>query len=206
MARPRLFDEERALDAAMRAFWAHGYDATSTQDLCEATGLGRSSIYNTFSSKQDLFRRSLTRYMDMMTGAQLALLADEGRPAVERIRALFAKVVEDDLAQRGNGRSPGCLTVNTTVELAGRDPDIASALDRDLARRLDAFRAVIESARRDGDITSGQDADSLARFLNAVIGGMRVSAQGGADRAALEAIAATAMEALTGRAAPAPPG
>ncbi|MFP1624906.1 TetR/AcrR family transcriptional regulator [Streptomyces sp. 5K101] len=196
MARPRTFDEDRALDAAMRAFWVNGYEATSTQDLCEATGLGRSSIYNTFSSKHDLFTRSLARYIDTMTTAQLAILEDDERPAVERIRALFAKVVDDEFANRRDGRSQGCLTVNTTVELAGRDPEVARTLERDLERRLASFRAVVEAGRRDGDITSTRDADSLARFLNAVIGGMRVSAQGGADRAALEAVVDTAMDAL----------
>jgi hypothetical protein len=68
---------------------------------------------------------------------------------------------------------------------AGRDPEIARLLDRDLVRRLDSFQSVIEAGRREGDITSTRDPDSLARFLNAVIAGIRVSAQGGADRAAL---------------------
>ena len=48
----------------MHTFWANGYDATTTEDLCAATGLGRSSIYNTFTSKHELFRRALLRYVD----------------------------------------------------------------------------------------------------------------------------------------------
>jgi AcrR family transcriptional regulator len=67
MPRPRTFDEDRAIDAAMRLFWTSGYEATSTQDLCEATGLGRSSIYNTFTSKRDLFDRALRRYTESFT-------------------------------------------------------------------------------------------------------------------------------------------
>src|SRR5690606_8821359 len=63
MARPRTFEEEQALEAAMRAFWRRGYEATSTQDLCAATGLGRSSVYNAFDSKRELFTRALRRYM-----------------------------------------------------------------------------------------------------------------------------------------------
>ncbi|MCL7376492.1 TetR/AcrR family transcriptional regulator [Streptomyces sp. 35G-GA-8] len=206
MARPRTFDEDRALDAAMRTFWANGYEATSTQDLCEATGLGRSSIYNTFHSKRDLFRRSLTRYIDTMTMRQIRILEDQERPTVERIQALFDSIIEGEFAVRegaggagggeGGGRSLGCLTVNTTVELAGRDPDADAILDRDLALRLASLRVALEAGQRAGEIGSSRDAGELARFLNAVIAGMRVSAQGGADRAALESVAAIAVDAL----------
>ncbi|MFF1380216.1 TetR/AcrR family transcriptional regulator [Streptomyces sp. NPDC058308] len=199
MARPRSFDEERALDAAMHAFWVNGYEATSTQDLCEATGLGRSSIYNTFTSKHDLFRRSLTRYMETMNAAQTEILENVELSATERVRALLARVIEGDIEHRENGHSVGCLTVNTTVELAGRDPEAVGILERDLAARLTVLRATIRTGQRDGDITTTRDADALARFVNAVIGGMRVSAQAGADRAALQAIAETALDALAVR-------
>ncbi|MFF4715698.1 TetR/AcrR family transcriptional regulator [Streptomyces eurythermus] len=197
MARPRTFDEEQALDAAMRTFWRKGYEATSTEDLCAATGLGRSSIYNTFKSKRALFQRVLDRYMTTMNAGQLAVLEDPALSGAERIRALFARVLDGDAENRPAGRSLGCLGVNTTVELAGRDAVAAGMLERDTAHRLDALRAVVEAGRRDGSITSSRDAGDLARFLNATIAGLRVSAQGGADRAALDAIAAIALDALT---------
>ncbi|MEU2878616.1 TetR family transcriptional regulator [Streptomyces sp. SID8381] len=197
MARPRTFDEERALDAAMRTFWEKGYEATSTQDLCDATGLGRSSIYNTFKSKHDLFERALARYIDSMTSTQLAVLEDRRLTAAERIRTLLAMVVDGETEHRAGGRSLGCLTVNTTVELAARDSRAAGMLERDTARRLAALRAVLEEGRRDGSITSRRDAGALARFVNAAIGGMRISSQGGADRAALESIADVTLDALT---------
>ncbi|MEU7467603.1 TetR/AcrR family transcriptional regulator [Streptomyces sp. NPDC044984] len=196
MARPRMFDEERALDAAMHTFWEKGYEATSTQDLCEATGLGRSSIYNTFKSKHDLFERALAHYIDTMTTAQLGVLEDTRRRAADRIRDLFAMVVDGETEHRAGGRSLGCLTVNTTVELAARDSRAAELLERDTARRLAVLRAVIEEGRRDGSITSRRDAGALARFINAAIGGMRISSQGGADRTALESIAEVTLDAL----------
>jgi TetR/AcrR family transcriptional regulator, transcriptional repressor for nem operon len=191
-----MFDEARVLDAAMRAFWVNGYEATSTQDLCEATGLGRSSIYNTFSSKHDLFKQALAHYTDMMTSAQLAILEDPGQRAVDRIRTLLASVIDGEMENRPGGRSMGCLTVNSTVELAGRDPDIARMLERDVRRRLGALGDVIGVGLREGSITSRREPEALARYLNAVIAGMRVSAQGGADRATLEAIAEVVMDAL----------
>ncbi|MER5303540.1 TetR/AcrR family transcriptional regulator [Streptomyces lasiicapitis] len=197
MARPRTFDEERALDAAMRAFWANGYEATSTQDLCEATGLGRSSIYNTFTSKHDLFRRALARYIDVMSVPQAEILEDAERPGLERIRALFARIVDTEFDYREDDeRSIGCLTVNTVVELARRDPEAAALVERDLDFRLGLLRVALEAGRRDGTVTTGRDPDTLARFINATIGGMRVSAQAGAGRAVLESIADTALDAL----------
>ncbi|GHE93906.1 TetR family transcriptional regulator [Streptomyces werraensis] len=191
-----MFDEERALDAAMHTFWEKGYEATSTKDLCEATGLGRSSIYNTFKSKHDLFERALAHYIDTMTTTQLAVLEDTRRRAADRIRDLFAMVVNGETEHRAGGRGLGCLTVNTTVELAARDSRAAELLERDTARRLAVLRAVIEEGRRDGSITSRRDAGALARFINAAIGGMRISSQGGADRTALESIAEVTLDAL----------
>ncbi|MYS93440.1 MULTISPECIES: TetR/AcrR family transcriptional regulator [Streptomyces] len=197
MARPRKFDEERALDAAMRVFWERGYEATSTQDLCDATGLGRSSIYNTFRSKHDLFERALARYLDAMTAVQTAVLDDAERPAADRVRALLANVVESETECRiGSGRALGCLGVNTVVELAARDPEAAAMLERDTLRRLAVYRAVMEQGRRDGSITSARGPEALARFLNATVAGLRVSSQGGAGRADLEVIVETAMDAL----------
>ncbi|KUF14621.1 MULTISPECIES: TetR/AcrR family transcriptional regulator [Streptomyces] len=197
MARPRTFDEERALDAAMRAFWTNGYEATSTQDLCDATGLGRSSIYNTFTSKHDLFRRALTRYIELMSAPQAEILEDPGRSGMERIRALFTRIVDSEYEYReADGSSIGCLTVNTVVELARRDPEAAALVEHDLRVRLDLLHVALDAGRRDGTITTGRDPDALARFINATIGGLRVSAQAGADRAILESIADTALDAL----------
>ncbi|GAA5121804.1 TetR/AcrR family transcriptional regulator [Pseudonocardia adelaidensis] len=198
MPRPRTFDENRAVDAAMRTFWANGYEATTTEDLCAATGLGRSSIYNTFTSKHELFRRALLHYVATMNATQLGILDDEERSPVERLRAMFAAVIDGEMATRRDGRSIGCLTVNTTVELAGRDPEAAEILDRDVERRAAALRVVIAAGQRAGEIASARDAHALARYLNAVIGGMRVAGQGGADRAALRSIADTALDALIG--------
>lgn len=186
----------------MRVFWEKGYEATSTQDLCDATGLGRSSIYNTFKSKRDLFERALTRYVDMTTSAQQEVLEEAGRSGGERVRALFGVIVESETDQRLGGRSLGCLTVNTLTGMAGRDPRTAAILERDTARRLAMMRAVLEDGQRDGSINAPQDAGALARFVNATIAGIRVSSQGGADRAALEAIAEVAVAALTSVRAP----
>ncbi|MFD1932272.1 MULTISPECIES: TetR/AcrR family transcriptional regulator [Nonomuraea] len=188
MARPRQFDEDLAIDAAMRAFWSAGYEATSTQDLCEATGLGRSSIYNTFKSKRDLFEKALRRYMDSKNAAFFDLL-EGGLPLREKVRELLWQVVEAD------ERDPrGCLVVNSMVELAPRDKDVAEILRRDQDLRFEALRTALETGRRLGE--TDKDPVELAHFLIAAISGMRVAVRGGADRSVLESIARNVLDAI----------
>jgi len=64
MARPRQFNREESLKNAMVIFWEKGYEATSLNDLLEATGLARQSLYNTFGDKRGLFLASLRRYAE----------------------------------------------------------------------------------------------------------------------------------------------
>ncbi|AJT64700.1 TetR/AcrR family transcriptional regulator [Streptomyces chattanoogensis] len=193
MARPRKFDEGRAVDAAMEAFWAAGYEATSTQDLCDATGLGRSSIYNTFKSKHDLFERALARYMECRNGELFELLESE-LPARQKLRTVLQRVIDHEFAKDADGR--GCLVVNACVEVAAHDPSVAASLERDYGLRLEAVRAVIESGQRDGDIPRDKDARTLAHLLIATVAGLRVSARAGVGRGALESVADAALSAF----------
>ncbi|MFC9665343.1 TetR/AcrR family transcriptional regulator [Nocardia sp. NPDC127606] len=190
MARPKEFDEHRAVDAAMRAFWSAGYEATSTQDLCAATGLGRSSIYNTFTSKRDLFDRALRHYMTTKN-APLFDTLDSDAPARERIADILRRT-----AEAPDTEPAGCLVVNSIVELAPHDAAARELLDADGERRLDALTATVESGQRAGEFATDRDARAVAQFLTATISGMRVAARGGADRATLTAIADTAMRCL----------
>jgi TetR/AcrR family transcriptional regulator, transcriptional repressor for nem operon len=190
MARPREFDEDRAVDAAMRAFWRSGYEATSTQDLCAATGLGRSSIYNTFHSKRTLFEQALGRYMTARTDAAVALL-DGPAPIRDKVRELLWQTVEpppDDPL--------GCLVVNSLVELSPRDEEFAGLLAADQSRRHEALRAALASAKRNGELPPDADPADLAHFVMAAISGMRVLSRSGATRETLAAIATTALKIL----------
>ncbi|GAA2660841.1 TetR/AcrR family transcriptional regulator [Streptomyces lunalinharesii] len=194
MARPRKFEEERAVDAAMQAFWAAGYEATSTQDLCDATGLGRSSIYNAFKSKHDLFERALARYMEHKNGELAALLDDDARTARQRLRAVLQRIIDEEFTRYPDGR--GCLVVNAAVEVSSHDAPVAAALERDYGVRLEMLRAVIESGQRDGDIAADRDSRTLAHLLIAAVGGLRVSARAGVDRPTLESVADATLAAF----------
>lgn len=79
MARPKTFDHDQVLDRAVELFWRKGYEATSIQDLVEAMGIQRGSLYAAFGSKQDLFLAVLDRYGDVVVRKLLEIL--ESRPS-----------------------------------------------------------------------------------------------------------------------------
>ncbi|MEU4194244.1 TetR/AcrR family transcriptional regulator [Kribbella sp. NPDC026611] len=188
MPRPRTFDEDRAIDAAMRLFWTTGYEATSTQDLCAATGLGRSSIYNTFTSKRDLFDRALRRYVEQFTAVQLATIEDSSLPIRERVRRILWTAVEpapDDPV--------GCFVINTIVELGSKDREVGALLDRDHEAKVAALAAAIRSAQSAGELDPHQEPIGLANYVFTVLGGLRVAARRGADPAGQRAVVEAAL-------------
>lgn len=61
MARPRNFVEADVVDSAAAAFGRLGYIGCSIDDLVEATGLQRGSLYKVFGSKRGLFEKVLAQ-------------------------------------------------------------------------------------------------------------------------------------------------
>ncbi|WP_350276293.1 TetR/AcrR family transcriptional regulator [Kribbella sp. HUAS MG21] len=188
MPRPRTFDEDRAVDAAMRVFWTAGYEATSTQDLCRATGLGRSSIYNTFSSKRDLFDRALRRYTAQFTAVQLEVIQDAGLPIRERVRRILWAAVEPEADDPA-----GCFVINTIVELGPKDAEIVELLDRDHELKLAALTTAVKAAQATGEVDPEQDAAGLATYVFTVLGGLRVAARRGASADTQRAVVEAAL-------------
>lgn len=192
MARPREFDETAAVEKAMHAFWAHGYEATSTQELCEATGLGRSSVYNTFSSKKALFRRSLEHYTGTRLDQRQAILDGPGT-AAERIAAVLDSAIEDDADERRRG----CLVVNTLAELGLPDDEVGTALRADTDRNLTMFAECVREGVLDGSLRDGLDPAEVAEFLLSSTSGLRVMARRGTSRRSMHAVADLALAAIT---------
>jgi len=192
MPRPREFDDERVLDAAMETFWARGYAATSAQDLVDATGLGRSSLYNAFAGKHQLYEQALRRYLEHNTEADVALL-DRPGPVKERVRELLLGVIDADL---GDPQRRGCLAVNAAIELAGKDEAVTAAVRRVFARVEEALVVALERGQREGEITRERSARALARFVLNAIYGLRVLGKAATDRAPLLDVVEATVSAL----------
>lgn len=192
MARPREFDIDAALERAMQAFWAKGYESTSLDDLCEATGLGRSSLYAAFGDKRELYLRALGRYED---GAAERIAAALARPLPVRkaIAAFVDRLIEDIAA--GPGRR-GCFIGNCAAELARADRGAAARVRRSLERIEAAFHDALARAKAEGEIAASADVDALARFLTAGIQGLRLVGKAKPERKVLDDIAATMLRCL----------
>ena len=192
MARPREFDANNALESAMDVFWAKGYEATSLDDLCEATGLSRSSLYGTFGDKRALLLRSLERYSERGSARFAATL--EAAPSLrEGVAKLLREFIDQIVA--GPGRR-GCFIGNCAAELARDDRDAMARVRASLARTEKIFCAALVRAQARGEIASDADVDALARFLTSSFQGLRLVGKARPERAALEDIAAVMLRCL----------
>ncbi len=187
MARPRQFDPDAVLDAAQRVFHARGYEATSVQDLVEATGLSRSSLYNAFGDKHALFLTVLDRYA--AAGRDAADAACGGLSPRDAIRV----VLEQSAC---TGDAAGCLMVNAAVEVAGRDPDTAARAVASRRAMTERFRALVDRAQAAGEVASDRPSRALAQFLTGAVYGLRALQASGAEADTLDAVVDGAMAAL----------
>ena len=178
MPRPRAFDPTEALDCAMGVFWEKGYDATSMQDLVDAMGMHRGSIYNVFADKRTLFLHVLDHYMETYWFKRLR---DDSRE--QPLQQVLTEIVEDILAgDREQGRPAGCLVTNTACELALRDPQIAQKVDGALEGMEQILVQRLQRAVQTGEIHVQTDLRTLAHYLLMLFQGLMVLARTGASR------------------------
>jgi AcrR family transcriptional regulator len=186
--RPREFDTDKALDAALLLFWRHGYEGTSLAALTDAMGINTPSLYAAFGSKEMLFKKALDRYIQKPASyLPNALQAPTARQAAEK---LFRGAINMVM----NPRHPdGCLLVQGALASG----PVAASVRKELSRRRTGAEALIrqrfERAIAAGDLPANVDAEKLARYIVTVLWGMSVQAAGGATRAQLEEVAAMAM-------------
>jgi TetR/AcrR family transcriptional regulator, transcriptional repressor for nem operon len=177
MGRPKGYDRDAVLVAARDLFWERGYEATSISELEDRTGLNRSSLYQEFGSKRELFDAALECYADRVIATLLAGLRapDAGLDAVA---ALFARLGELLRSDAPVGRR-GCLLVNSIAELAGTAEPIGRAATAYREQLRSAFAAALATAAAEGEIDAGtvrRRADVLASTLMGIWLTVRIDA------------------------------
>ncbi|HET6610169.1 MAG TPA: TetR/AcrR family transcriptional regulator [Rhodopila sp.] len=191
MARPREFDEETVLDAAVQCFWSRGYEATSVRDLIEKTGITAASLYNAFGDKRALYQKALDHYVEGSITARIRRCG--GLAPREAIADFFAEILSRSLDDRDR---KGCMLVNAALDIAPHDPDFRTIVAGVLARIEGFFLDCIEAGQADGSIAPSLPPTSLARHLLGVLMGVRLLARVRPERDLLEGIVATAFTLL----------
>ena len=192
MARSRSFNEEEVLDKAVEVFWAKGYEATSMQDLVDAMGIQRGSLYGAFGSKQQLFLKALNRYGEMVIKQLLEIL--ESKPAaIESIEFFFAQLVEHLLA---SGPLRSCLVTNSAIERGLSDEATRKKVLHLLHSLEKGFYQALLRAQQSGEITSGHNLTGLAEYLTSSMQGLLVMGKVCSDRAVLERINQITLSAI----------
>jgi len=198
MPKEILFDEEEVLRRATELFWIRGYNATSMDELTRVTGLSRSSIYNSFGGKHDLFMRCLRYYVNDQE-QQLRALKEKIRPVGQRIRAAFQYAVEDILTDR---MRKGCMMVNTTTEMVNQDKEIAAVAAENMESMEKLFADWIREGQMAGDIHTTLAPQVLGGYLFNTYSGLKVYGKTRQDRKALEGIVTVALSVLEGQKVP----
>lgn len=191
MARPREFDPDEVLERATQVFWNRGFEHSSLDELCEATGLARSSLYAAFGDKRALYLRALARYEEGSVARIAAALA--AGPPREGLRRFLDGLIEAIVA--GPGRR-GCFIGNCAAEMARLDRGAAARVRASLARIEAAFREGLDQARARGELPGRADTTALARFMTAGVQGLRLVGKANPDPEALRDIAATMLRCL----------
>lgn len=167
MAGVRQFDEDRTLDLALTVFWQKGLSATSMQDLAEATGVLRGSLYNAYQGKEQLFLKVFDRYRQRMTGNMAQALADPSiKVALEQFFAFIIGSMIEGTPTRG------CLTTKTAVDGIAEIDTIRHALQG----MLDDIEALLHErfAAEEGQQTLNLPAFEASRLVSTFTRGVVV--------------------------------
>jgi AcrR family transcriptional regulator len=189
--RPRAYDPGVAIARAAAVFWKAGYAGTSLDDLVEATGMNRPSLYAAFGDKRDLYLKTLAYYRDEGRALARAALADNPNLRVF-LKRFYGKALELYLA----GGPRGCYSIGTAATVAAVDDDVREFL-ADSMRTTDAFlRHQIEKAKERGELARDADPVALAYLASATLHTLAIRTRAGVPRKELDALVKAAIDVI----------
>ncbi|MCQ8279413.1 TetR/AcrR family transcriptional regulator [Acetobacteraceae bacterium KSS8] len=191
MGRPREFDVDDALQAALRVFWKKGFEGASLTDLTEAMGITRPSLYAAYGNKEQLFVKALDCFQSTCLGFVESALASPDAASV--LRNLLYGYADCYTAQ---GEPRGSLKTNGALVCSEASEPVRCELVRRRREDEAALERRLERARQEGDLPKDADPAALAAFVMTVAQGMSVQAASGADRETLHAVVRTALRAM----------
>lgn len=189
--RPREFDIDRALAAALLLFWRYGYEGTSLSALTKTMGIKMPSLYAAFGNKESLFRQALQRYLREPASYLPTALREP------TARQVIASLFRGAINMTSNPRHPdGCMLVQGALAAGPESEHVRAELARTRRAAERLLRDRLRAAVKTGDLPTTSDPTALAGFVMTVVWGMSVQAAGGANRKQLLQVARTAERAV----------
>jgi TetR/AcrR family transcriptional repressor of nem operon len=190
MGRHKEFDPDEVLDKAMALFWQQGFEKTSMQELVDATGIHKRSMYDTFGDKHNLFLMTLGRYADMAEREQRQATVKAGDA-----RQIVRKLLESSIVVAPDSAF-GCMLVNCATEVAGYDSQAAARIHDNFDRSEELIAQIIARGQAKSEITGKFDAAGLGSIIFNTWVGIRVQARSGAPAPKLQKMVDNAMALL----------
>ena len=191
MGRPRGFDEDAALESAMRVFWEKSYEGTTIADLIKAMGINRSSMYAAFGDKESIFHRVMERYREWRMSHIRQALA---QPSLREVIAGLIHGTAEFLSTPGNPR--GCLSIQGALACGTDAEPVKQAIIGWRKSGEAALKKRLQQAQSEGELPAEIQPADFARYLCSVIAGLGVQAANGATRAELRRVAAIALRCI----------
>lgn len=191
MARPREFDREDALKAAMETFWTHGFEGAGMESLSAAMGIGRQSVYGAFGGKKALYLEALRAYNAGNVGALVSALRKAKSP-MEGLKIVLLTPIE----LTGPERAKGCFGINAICEFGQSDDDVTAALSVSGRILHIALVDLVREAQTKGEIGPGVDPVVAAGLIQILLSGVKVAARAGTAPEAMRRVIDLALGAL----------
>ncbi|CAM1362928.1 TetR/AcrR family transcriptional regulator [Tenacibaculum xiamenense] len=187
MPKTETFDKEQVINQAREVFHSKSYNATSMQDLVDATGLNRSSIYNSFGSKHELYLECLKSYQSD-SKCRIENIIDKDNCSLKILENIFSMNMNN---------SKGCLINNCTSEMANQDDTIKAFLTSNQKGMTGLFEKIVQSGQEQGAINKNKSAREYALYLLATFQGLSMANILENDRKEIESIIKTTLSVLT---------
>ncbi len=192
MPKVKLFDKTKVLEAASDIFRQKGYNGTSIDDVLTATGLSRSSLYDTFQDKHNLYLQSLEFYKESHD-EKLEALNDKNLNGFQKIDALFKGVVNHLI---NNPNDNGCLMVNAAAEMSKQCNKTNQVVCNNKDEVQEILTAWLNDAQEKKVLTLSKPAKVYSQFLYNTLCGLRVMSQSGASKTELSNVVKITLDSL----------
>lgn len=192
MARPREFDEIEAMDSAVEVFMSKGYVAASLMDLLKSMKLSKSSLYNSFGTKHELFLSAIDHYSINAENSLKKAIENAGT-AREKLELILDAVIRCNM--NGN-ESRGCLLHNSALEVLPHDELAAEKIASGFSRIRDVYHGIIQEGQQNGEISDRHSADTLADLLMNSVMGLRSFARITRDEARLKQLSGNVLNTI----------